>query len=526
MIKRVALVILFVIIPGIHAIADEKDIFFVEDALYSDLKEYSSIRQLMDSSLKGLVIQRCGFGEFAFFKSLSLGVPSSFNDYEADINRGVPNLNIYGYVEKDGTFYVPSKVLFNGQTSISDINIYHIRDIKELDGNIKELLKKEHGDIIICSWVRGSNKRFESYIMPFIYYNGKDKGVIYSKTTRNKGIIDYSNAAAIINGKMDSIAVIEGDIEKIYALRISSLRNKKKFLTGYGYLMGASAIINMILLGFKKKRWINFFSRFIIYMPLLILIEPLLCFKEFILSVLFIIIGGMPIVFYKRITPLKISIVFLFIIYIDAISFDRLLHNSLLSYEPSLGARFYGIGNEYLGIILAYILIICENLNRSIHTSFIWFLNSLLLIFNKGGNNLGGFLTCFIAASVSSPPIITIAIMILAFVLIMFSKNHISTFFRRAFLGDVSYGMGVLNSKIDMLLKLLRFNIWTELSIVSILTYIYIYLREEIKSRDGFKKFILVCVLVTIFNDSGIVSCALLMTIYLNHIFYNISLGE
>lgn len=526
MIKKAALVILFIIIPGIHAMADEKNIFFVEDALYDDLKSYRAIRELMDSSLRGLIIQRCGPGEFAFFKSLSLGVPSSLNDNEVEVYSGVSNLNIYGYVEKDGTFYVPSKVFFNGQTSISDTYIYHIKDVYELDDKLKNLLKKKHGEIIICCWVRSSKKSYESYIMPFIYYNGKDSGIIYSITTRNSGIIDYSNAASLINGKMDSISIAKGDIEKIYDLRINSLKNKKKFLTGYGYLMGVSVIINMILLGFKKKGWINLFSRLIIYMPLLILIEPLLGSKKLIYSVLFIIIGSMFIAFYKGITPFKIAIIFLFIIYIDAISFGYLLHNSLLSYEPSLGARFYGIGNEYLGIILAYTLIICQDLKRSIYTSFIWFLNSLLLIFNRGGNNFGGFLTCFIAASVSSPPIITIAIIILAFILIMFSKNHISMFFRRAFLGDASYGIGILNSKIDMLFKLLRFNIWTELSIISILTYIYIYLKEEIKSRGGFNRFIMICFLVTIFNDSGIVSCALLMTIYLNYIFYNISLGE
>lgn len=525
MIKRAALVILFIIIPRIHAMADEKNIFFVEDALYSDLNSLSSIRELMDISLKGLIIQRCGQGEFAFFKSLSLGVPSSFNDNEVNGFSGASNLYIYGSVEKDGTYYVPSKVLFNGQTLKEAVNIYHIKDIKELDVNIKKLLKKEHGDIIICSWVRGSNKRFESYIMPFIYYNGKDRGVIYSNTTRNKGIIDYSNAASIINGKMDSISTAKGDIEKIYALRINSLKNKKKFLTGYGYLMGASVIINMILLSFYKKGWINYFSRLIIYMPLIILIEPILAFKNLIYKVLFIIIGSAIITFYKKITPFRISIIFLFIIYIDAFTSNYLLKSSLLSYEPSLGARFYGIGNEYLGIILAYTLIICQYLKKSIYIPYIWFLNSLLLIFNRGGNNFGGFLTCFIIGSIVSPPFITIVIMVLAFMLLILSQNHISMLFKRAFSGDFSYVIGIIKSKTETLLKLLRFNLWTELSIVSILSYIYIYLREEIKKGSRFE-FIMVCVLVTIFNDSGIISCALLMIIYLNYIFYNISLGE
>lgn len=532
MLKKAAFVFLLFMFLCMPVKASERDIIFIEDLSYKDLYSSVSLKRFAESAVKGLLIQRSGVGEFAFFKGIALGRPAKLLDKDVPVCNGdmvVDNLNIYGCVEKDGTFYVPSKVLLEGQTSPFEnnkgekINIYHLKSIVELESIIDNGLEKGKNSIIICSWVRNSKKTYDRYLMPFIYYDAINKGTFYSDTTRNAGILDYSNAASLMGGKIENVKIVKENIENIYSKRIQGLKDKRVFLTGYAYFMGVSAMLNIILLQIKNKRWIYFFSRFVLFIPIAVLIEPVLRIDSIALKVAFIAVFCMAIaVSKKRISILKASAAFLIIIYLDALGSNFLLKNSLLSYEPALGARFYGIGNEYLGIILAYsLIIISEKENK--YSWALWFLNSLLLIYNNGGSNFGGFLTTFVLLIINSPISIVLFVLVFSIIIIISSSNHIGAFFKNALSGNFEYAFDIIKSKLSTMFKLLKINLWTELSIIWIFTYLYIFLRKKINWSKEIKKFLLTCVLVTIFNDSGIVACAILMAVYINYLFYNIA---
>jgi hypothetical protein len=51
-------------------------------------------------------------------------------------------------------------------------------------------------------------------------------------------------------------------------------------------------------------------------------------------------------------------------------------------------------------------------------------------------------------------------------------------------------------------------------------------LKGRLKFDGNTMVFVISCILVIIFNDSGIVACALIMMVYLNYIFYKLSLEE
>lgn len=514
--------------------AKDRYIFFIENAHYNDFRNYSNLKFLIDNSVNGLLIQRTNGGEFAFFKSLDCRKPSRLLEKEIptlNINERNKPITIYGFVEKDGTFYVPSKILLYGQTfkdfksKIDDkITMIHIGNIIELDEQIGILRKNNNNIIIICSWVRDSQKKYDRYILPFIYYDGLKNGVFYSETTRNKGIIDYENASKMIIGNIENLKIREGNIEKIYSTRIKSLKEKKAFLIYYGYFMGIIILINCILLKLVKKKYVKYLSLFSILLPLSVLVEPIMnsyAFKErvfiiILLNIVFLIIT-------RSINFKWIPIIFLVMIYGISIVSSYILSTSLLSYEPALGARFYGIGNEYLGIILAYILLLIEEI-RIKKTWYIWFLNSIALLYNNSGNNFGGFLTTFSLAIISAPCIFTVIFALLSIFLIIRSKNHINIFFFNLFSGDFVYVKNIIKSKNQTFYRLLSLNLWTELSIMSILIYSYNFLKNRIKEKSNIKLFLTCCFLVVIFNDSGMVSCALIMAIYLNYIFYKMSL--
>ncbi|MDF2674107.1 MAG: hypothetical protein K0R09_2375 [Clostridiales bacterium] len=196
-----------------------------------------------------------------------------------------------------------------------------------------------------------------------------------------------------------------------------------------------------------------------------------------------------------------------------------------MSYEPALGARFYGIGNEFLGVIIAFILIFISESKSKINWR-IWFINSVLLLYDGGGNNFGGFLTCGVIGFYISPLSMKLFGIIAAILMLFMSDNHIGVFFRNLASLNTGFITDTFLSKLYTFKRLLQVNIWTELIVISILIYIYNLIKGILKFNGNTMFFVISCILVVLFNDSGIVSCALIMMVYLNYIFYTLSAEE
>ncbi len=536
LLKKVLIFLVCFYFTSINVFAKDRYIYFVEDYQYNDLNQYINIKKVLDNSVKGLAIQRSGGSDFAYFYSISKKRPSNISIQEVPLyisDEIINNISIKGFVEKDGTLYVPSKFLVYGQTfqdieKQNDVKVFieHIQDIQKLDKKLEDIEIKRDTEIIISSWTRKDNKKYENYIMPFIYYNNNYKGIFYSESTRNSGILDYENINSIMSGNIAKLKIINGDINKIYKDRVQGLKNKRVFLNKYGYFMGVLTILNSILLLQKSKKFAVYSSLFVITSPLIILIEPILNLNSLTYKIIAILILTMIVsILIRKVQLKKVSIVFLALIYIDAIFFRFLLKNSLLSYEPALGARFYGIGNEFLGVIIAFILIF-KSESKLKNNWMIWLTNAGLLLFEGGGSNFGGFLTSGLIGFYISPLPIKLFEIFAAAAIISISNNHIGVFFRNLVNLNLGYITDILYGKLYTFKRLLQVNIWTELIVVSILIYLYNMLKGILIFDGNTMVFVISCILVVIFNDSGIVSCALIMMVYLNYIFYKLSMEE
>lgn len=535
MLRKIFIFLICFYCISITAFARDRYIYFVEDLQYKDLYKFNTINSIINKSVKGLGIQRCGGCEFAFYYSVFKRRPSNISIKEIPLyngNESIDNISIKGFVEKDGTLYVPSKFLVYGQTlrnnKTQNITIFieHVRDIQELDQKLSMINITKDVEIIISSWSRKYKENYENYIMPLIYYNKGTQGIFYSETTRNLGILDYENINSIMSGKLTNLKIVDGDINKIYTDRVNGLKNKKAFLTNFGYFMGILTIINSMLLTFKNKQLTIFLSLFVIISPLAILIEPILNLDILLYRITAIVIITLILTICLRHVQLKkVSVAFLALIFIDALFYKFLLKNSLLSYEPALGARFYGIGNEFLGIIIAYILILITE-SKSKNNWVIWLINAGFLLYDGGGSNFGGFLTCGLIGFYISPLLIKLFEIIIAALIICFSNNHIGFFFKNLISLNTEYIKDTLYGKMYTFKRLIQLNIWTELIITSLLIYLYNLLKGILKFDGNTLVFVISCILVVIFNDSGIVSCALIMMVYLNYIFYLILLEE
>lgn len=227
-----------------------------------------------------------------------------------------------------------------------------------------------------------------SYVIspgPARSYKGKDiltpviinkpglQGIIKSYSTRRDGIILPGNITGSILNSVDTsyrdpiTGAINNSTNSVYS-RLMELKEKATF--NYEHqtvILGVHIIIALILLFLaiwlilsgKKGKGIAVLG-YVITLPLGFLLMALINIMEdhifIIMSLgisLFIAISVFGISHFCKKNPLlNIMVLTIASIIIDLATGGHLISNSILSYKIISGARYYGIGNEYMGILI------------------------------------------------------------------------------------------------------------------------------------------------------------------------------
>ncbi|MBP5274645.1 MAG: hypothetical protein ILO36_06905, partial [Abditibacteriota bacterium] len=172
------------------------------------------------------------------------------------------------------------------------------------------------------------------------------------------------------------------------------------------------------------------------------------------------------------------------IILADTFTGSFLSKHSLLSYDPMVGARFYGLGNEYAGILMACsmltIYLLWQRFSGCRFFAVPVILASLLVIAAIGmpsaGTNFGGMLAailgfaCAFALSRSLKPgaktVIAAVVCILLLIPAMIFLNvhapqsHIGRFFSTALQGDSALVLSTVTRKLAMNISLMQASRW------------------------------------------------------------------
>ncbi|MEB1808940.1 MAG: hypothetical protein LPK26_16910 [Bacillaceae bacterium] len=225
------------------------------------------------------------------------------------------------------------------------------------------------------------------------------------------------------------------------------------------------------------------------------------------------------------------------VITIDLWMGSPLMQRSYLGYDPIIGARYYGIGNEYAGVYMISGLLMLIPFWKASKRTFLIVTTVLFgfLIYMLGSSHLGtnagatlsaGIAWGFIAVKHSSLmkrwkvwlPILLVAIpvfsLILLFLLQMSGKpTHIGYAFERILSGDFSYMFDVIKRKLQMNWKIFKFSNWTQLFVTSYILMGIILWRQKNWIKNEREKDILQAMLVTsvallLLNDSGVVAAA------------------
>lgn len=219
----------------------------------------------------------------------------------------------------------------------------------------------------------------------------------------------------------------------------------------------------------------------------------------------------------------------------DALLGGPLIKYSPLGYDVMLGARFYGIGNEYMGILIGASLLAAPAARhrwpRAGPIVLLWFLLVTLILGSPGlGANAGGTITALIAfplaygirAGRGRWAAVGLVLILLA-VLLWFNLfptagagSHVTRALKALFQGDWAEITGIAQRKLAMNWRLMRYSIWSKgllvaLGIMGVLVYrptsgVEGIMRAHPSLRRTVFSTIIGSLAALLFNDSGVVA--------------------
>ncbi|WP_419750367.1 hypothetical protein [Terrisporobacter petrolearius] len=412
-----------------------------------------------------------------------------------------------------------------------------------------------------------NNKR---RLAPVIKFSDNKKGLLESATTRRDGIIanldlgvdilsefGLKNKAMIgrtLNNieKDDNINYLSSQYEKIVS--INNIR--ATVVNTFVGIVSASWVIAMLALLCKdklphKEKIFVILKELIklgLIMPLTLLLSPIFNFKSqlglvsgVVIMTILLYLSGRLLFKDNDIKQMGYyAFLTIVLIVIDSVMGTPLMKNCIMSYDAIVGARYYGVGNEYEGVTIAsavFALSVLLNYKK-IPKWFTILLSVVILItsaFPSMGANVGGaiseciayllFIMLIFDVKLDFKKIMLLGISAVVLVLIFAGldlmlgmESHLGVFTQQILQEGPQAIFNTFGRKISMNLKLAKSSVWVNILLVGI-AVIGIFIFRPSKHMKNisnkypmiFKGFIasmVGCLITLLVNDSGIVAAA------------------
>ena len=398
---------------------------------------------------------------------------------------------------------------------------------------------------------------------------GISEGLLSSASTRRPGVItnldigatvlDYFNLPhqpGQLGAGVYSVSSPKGPEElEAFNTRLTEIYNQRRFLL-QSYVMAQIVLLLLSLLViFFARRFLSYARICLVFLMavpisylLLTLFHQPTAAGSFLLSWL-LAAGITVLLFLKKPDTLKIIEILCLaaagLLIGDQLTGAHLIQGSPLGYDVIGGARFYGIGNEYMGILIGAVCtgagVFYELRDKKGGKPMHWFVLLLfaltMLIFAHPGlgAKVGGIITAATAFAsffllmwkgrIRFRYFIPIGILIVAFLTGIFlidsmravdSQSHMGqtvSLIRQNGLMELLY---IMKRKIEMNIRLFRYTIWTRVFLLSLLTMAVLIFRpvgifRDIKEKvpkavKGLAAAVIGCITALLVNDSGIVA--------------------
>lgn len=501
-------------------------------------------------------------------QSMPFGIQTDYKKLIDETKKYYKNSNAL-FIELGDTYRLDLyKSYLNENTYISmKSNIY-----KNIDKYLKEVFEMvEDNDTVYITSAFPSDLDYNNKkrLSPIIKFKGREKGILASATTRRDGIVanldvgvDILNEFGLTNENMvgkrynlvnknDNIDYLLGEYEKIVS--ISSIRST--IINGFVGVVSASWIIAMILVFLKDKihnkdKIFNFLKEFIklgFILPISFLISPIFNFKSqlgisigIILTTLILYLIGKKL-FKDDIKHMAFfALLTIMIISIDAVFGTYLMKNSIMSYDAIIGARYYGMGNEYQGIAIGSaifglsVLLDYKNIPK-----FIAAVLCLVILITTASPTMGANVGAAISECVAYLLLVLLIFdvkldfkkvillglaavgVVFAFAaidIILGSESHLSGFIKQIMINGPSEIIQTFSRKIQMNLKLAKTSVWVNILLAGVVIVGVLifkpsrHFRKLAKNHPfvfkGFIATLIGCGVTLLVNDSGIVAAA------------------
>lgn len=412
-----------------------------------------------------------------------------------------------------------------------------------------------------------NNKR---RLAPVIKFSDNKKGLLESATTRRAGIIanldlgvDILNEFGLKNEVMigrtlnsiekgNNIDFLSGEYKKIVS--INNIRSA--VVNTFVGIVSTSWVIAMLALLFKdklphKEKVFIVLKELIklgLIMPLTLLLSPIFNFKSQLGLVIGVVI--MTIILYLsgrmlfKNNDIKqmgyYALLTILLIVIDSVIGTQFMKNCIMSYDPIVGARYYGIGNEYEGVTIASaVFTLSVLLNYKKMPKWLAIVLSVIILitsaFPSMGANVGGAISECVAyllfimlifdvkLDLKKIMILGLAAVVLVLVfagldLVLGMESHLGVFTQQILQEGPQAIFNTFGRKISMNIKLAKSSVWVNILLVGI-AVIGIFIFRPSKHMKNisnkypmiFKGFIasmIGCLITLLVNDSGIVAAA------------------
>lgn len=393
-------------------------------------------------------------------------------------------------------------------------------------------------------------------------------GLLSSATTRRPGLAAVTDVAPLVleqsglgipgemlgrsvgfaqTGGMRELLAMQREVDRVFRLRPPLMRAYVFFQIVF--VLGA--LLNLFARIVPVRRFEPFLLG-LLTIPLLLLYLPLYAISMVMGFVAVIVAAVAAVIFLQRVTAAPVQ---RFAVIAAATSLSivaDLLRNaplnkvSVLGYDPVSGARYYGLGNEYMGVLVGATVLAGVSAaalwprRRSLimPLSALYFLAVLLLIAAPdGGANFGGTLTALAAFVVTLPVLWKVrpgwrtGAAILAVILVvagaaaflnMRVPQHAQSHLGRTITLLQAEGWQTLQDvvarKAAMNIRLFRFSQWSRAFLAFLLVLAVLFYRPRGVLRDlhksypdlaaGFLGIIAGSVTAFLVNDSGVVAAA------------------
>ena len=416
---------------------------------------------------------------------------------------------------------------------------------------------------------RSSVERGE-LLTPLIIVKPEMNGILSGYSTRREGIV---SSLALKNSIISSLSTETPDtiytIPHPYPVDFLSRLNQS-LVFGYIHqplviIISLAVIMLALLLAFyfairKKQRfWLHLLLSLVVATPLTFLLIARIPMSN---PFLFLGLAGVTSVLLAGLslalgTILKIHpLAPLFMATIVTIALDLLLglgllENSIMSYRIMQGSRYYGLGNEYMGVLLgATIALAVTQLRkrpspRQIHLVALLFCSVVFLIaYPRFGINVGGAITACLGLGYTymqfrQHPFNTAKVILLiagtALLVTVMSvidlqqpleyQSHLGRSVTLVADGGAQAILNIITRKIEMQVRVINYTIWGWVLIAGVLFSVWSVFRpSQVISNlrkvhppvyQGLRGVTMAAIFAIIFNDSGITAATALLFYFL-----------